>query len=93
MEEDKIDRHFNILAINAVRYALGRKSYVTDEVARIIIEDFDKLTIHTARLIYIDIQKAIKENNYGMEMDKEIWLNLAKHIENALGRLLIMNID
>lgn len=88
MRMEKINQNLNTLAINAVRYALGRKSYVTDEVARAVWNELDGLTIHTVKQIWKDIHKAIKDDDYGMEMDKQIWLGLANEIESALGDIL-----
>lgn len=70
----------NTLILLAFRYALGRKTYITSEVSRIVKENIS--TIHRNTLISIcrEIDHAIERNDAGMAMDIKIWLDLQKEI-------------
>lgn len=57
----------------AFRYALGRKSYVTDAVSGIIIDCWDALPQERKDGYVRDIKEAIKNNEIGMESDKLSW--------------------
>lgn len=57
----------------AFRYALGRSSYVTSAVSNVIIECWDAIPSERKMMIVAEINKAIKEDRIGMEMDKINW--------------------
>ncbi|MEK6884828.1 MAG: hypothetical protein AABY22_34670 [Nanoarchaeota archaeon] len=57
----------------AFRYALGRKTYASFEVANYIIYNWDKLSEKTQRLIKKEIQEAVELGRAGMEMDERKW--------------------
>jgi len=69
----------NVIVLQcAVRYALGRKTYIVNCIVNELIEHWDSLEKHLKRNIKYDINIAIKNNDYGMETDKEQWLKILK---------------
>lgn len=61
--------------ISAFRYALGRKSYVTQEVALAIKANVSNLTREDKQLIVSEITEAIEKDEAGMALDVEMWVN------------------
>ena len=59
--------------IYAFRYALGRSSYSTSTVSELIIANWDVLPEGDKSLYKREIQEAIDESRYGMNMDKVNW--------------------
>lgn len=78
------DQEIQTLIICSVRYALGRKTYIVDDITRMLIKNTSVMSDNTKELISRDIDKAIETNNIGMDMDKECWLNLKKSFLNPL---------
>lgn len=81
---DHID--LNSLIINATRYAIGRSSYVTYEMADIIKKYANDLTQPERSLIIRDINREIeyaeKEGKtLGMDMDHRIWKDTVAFLE------------
>lgn len=71
------------IVISAVRYALGRMTYIVEITVNYImqlIED-DKLSDQCLGIIRKDIKEA---KNLGMECDREQWLKLQKRIEEVI---------
>ena len=74
------------LIINAaVRYALGRKSYIVSSVCNYIVANYDTLTEKCVEVIVQDIGNAIKEKKLGDACDRVEWLSLLKFIEKEQG--------
>ena len=59
--------------IYAFRYALGRSSYSTSTIADLIIANWGVLSEGDKSLYKREIQEAIDESRYGMDMDKVNW--------------------
>lgn len=57
----------------AFRYALGRKTYVVNDVVRALREHWTTMKVNEQRLIHKEILEAIKENNAGMDCDITEW--------------------
>lgn len=76
------DAEINDLMVCAFRYALGRRSYITYTISDLLIKHKDKLSAQSRQVILRDIQVAFDKNNYGMEMDKEVWLKLQEELTN-----------
>ena len=78
MDKIIVDTHTLFFAF---RYALGRKSAAPSIVMTAIIRNIEKLDD-------IELKRYIKEietcENYGMDSDKENWLNLKKDLEAEL---------
>lgn len=64
---------FGDLILCAFRYALGRKTYITSTISELIIKYKDNIDENDKEVITRDIRRSFETNNYGMEMDKEIW--------------------
>ena len=69
------------LIICAFRYALGRKTYITNTIAELIIKYKDELSTSDTEVIKRDIKRAFDMNNYGMEMDKKEWQRVLEALE------------
>lgn len=63
--------------ICSFRYALGRKSYITEVIARVIAKYAEFLSDFELGLIIKEIYQADKEDNIGMDMDRKVWMDLA----------------
>jgi len=72
----------NDLMVCAFRYALGRRSYITYTISDLLVRHKDKLFVQSKESILKDIQRAFDTNNYGMEMDKEVWQKLKEELQN-----------
>lgn len=67
------------------RYALGRKTYVTDECKDWLIEYWDLLRAGYQKQVQQDIRYAIERNEAGMEMDEDCWKEILKlKVKNEL---------
>jgi hypothetical protein len=66
----------NLLAVPAVRYALGRRTYVVADVTDTLAANLDALTPDTRRIIISDIDAAATLGTIGMAMDHERWMTL-----------------
>jgi hypothetical protein len=72
---------FGDLIICAFRYALGRKTYITSTIAELILKYKHLLDDNHCEVIIRGIWRAFETNNYGMEMDKEIWQKVLNKLE------------
>jgi len=71
MQED-----LGIIYVCAVRYALGRTSYVSSSVCGYLMTQ--KLSKRCMGTIIRDIKEC---DNYGWDCDKEHWMKLLAHLE------------
>ena len=62
-----------MLAIPAVRYALGRMTYVVGDVTGTLMAYQDRLSADTRRNIVRDIDEAEARDGLGHEVDAEAW--------------------
>lgn len=71
------------MIISAVRYALGRMTYIVELTVNYIMQQIeeDKLSDSCLSIIRDDIKQA---KNLGMECDKEQWLKLFNRIEEVI---------
>ena len=71
------------IVISAVRYALGRMTYIVELTANYVLEEIenDQLSDRCLDVIRIDIKEA---KNYGMDCDKAHWLKLLNRIEEVI---------
>ncbi len=70
------DREIETLMVCAFRYAIGRKTYIVNTIADILIEHKDKLGDGARLGIVRDIHRDIAIENVGMECDKREWLRV-----------------
>jgi hypothetical protein len=60
----------------AFRYALGRRSYITHNIADQLIKNWHLLHKNTQEQIVNEIAKAIENNRAGDNIDEQIWLQV-----------------
>lgn len=81
------DDDFSELAVCAVRYALGRATYVSYSVPKAIFNNIDLMRTNSLKVIVRDI--ASHKENYGkigMGCDEKSWLNFKAELEAELKR-------
>lgn len=73
---------FEQICLCAVRYGLGRQTYITGVIADFMMRQHlgDKCKAVMAR----DIQEAQKKDRLGAECDKKSWLNLLEFLTKPL---------
>jgi len=64
------------IVIYAFRYALGRKTYSVKDVIDYLKENIHRFSDMQKRMFVREIELAIENNNYGMEMDKKRMVRL-----------------
>ena len=64
----------------AFRYCLGRQSYAVGDCADYLIAYWSHIDGVTQKLIRHEIEEALKNGNYGMEIDKRTWENVLDSI-------------
>lgn len=69
------------ILIYAFRYALGRMSYAPSIVTDAVKDNIDNISSEDIRLYIKEIYDC---EGYGIEFDKEHWLNFAKYLEDVL---------
>ncbi|MEE4210587.1 MAG: hypothetical protein V2I43_15140 [Parvularcula sp.] len=67
----------------AFRYAMGRSTYVVDEVANYIREHRVKLSDPTRALIVQEIREAVAKDRAGHHCDVGTWCKLADVLEGG----------
>ena len=70
-----------LMLISAVRYALGRQSYIVGATCEYVASIVDKLSQNCVNILIRDIEDEIKRyhgigRTCGMECDERDWLNL-----------------
>lgn len=81
----KIDStEFEDLVVCAVRYALGRRSYIVNDICDILIKRKNNLSLNCIKNILADIEQ--QQNNLGLGdfLAQKEWLNLALNLTNIL---------
>lgn len=71
------------MIISAVRYALGRMTYIVNLTVNYVLKDIEenKLSKYCLRIMKKDIES---EKHLGMECDKKDWKRLLDRIEKEL---------
>lgn len=92
---DVLVADLDLLAVSAVRYALGRRSSIVDDT-RVVCERV-KLTREAMRLMLNDVSKEIERDTFlrergyrtalplGEDVDRESWLAFRDHLVKRLG--------
>lgn len=73
---------FSEMMVSAVRYALGRRTYIVRDTVNYIKHVLPHLQRNDINVIYTDIIEAESENRLGDECDIHDWLSLKKCIED-----------
>jgi len=68
-----MNNDIEILSSAALHYALGRMTYVAQDVAQAIIRNVDKISPDSRYKMGEEIANAINEKKAGMGMDVEQW--------------------
>ena len=81
-----MDRDLHNMLRLAMRYALGRMTYVVDEVCMVIERHADAIDYNELRAMRGEICKAIDDGKAGMDMDVERWQQCSDKIAEAMER-------
>ena len=68
------------IMICALRYALGRRTYIVGDTVRYIRKYIDGMTQHCKNVMIKDIKNQ-KLFGYGDEWDKDDWMSLLEELE------------
>lgn len=74
---------FGCIVNSAVRYSLGRDTYMPDTAVQFILEHMNLLDLRTVMVMYRDIQKALESENLP---HRETWVSLMYALETRLKR-------
>ena len=75
---------FGMMMCSAVRYALGRKTYITGTTCDFITPLVPYLDMSALNNINKDITEHAEMNHLGMDIDREHWLNLLAEIQREI---------
>lgn len=70
---DPRDERFGMIVCSAVRYALGRMSYIVGTTADFVTENVQNLSTNTLCNINLDYLHERRANNLGMDIDASAW--------------------
>lgn len=73
------------MLISALRYALGRRTYIVSMAVEYIENELPKLANHCKDIMIKDIEEQ-EEFGYGAECDKEDWMWLLKRLKEQKGK-------
>lgn len=80
MIELKLDYVLRDMIISALRYALGRRTYITAETSEFIVENKDIIDNRMKQVMLSDLQQYLERRNKGFisddKCDYEVWVNL-----------------
>ena len=78
-----VSEGFGCIVNSAVRYSLGRDTYMPDVAVQFILEHMKLLDIRTVTVMYRDIQKVLEDENLP---HRETWVSLMYALETRLKR-------
>lgn len=81
---DPSDDRFGEMLNSALRYALGRMSYIVEDTANYIRPLLPYLSDRTLWVMEKDIKKQAAMNFLGMKQDAEVWTALLADVVNEL---------
>ena len=78
--------NYEHIVINAVRYAIGRRTYIVDITVNYVLDEMEqhKLSDRCLSVIRDDIKEAQRQHNLGMKCDEIDWLKLLNRIEEVI---------
>ena len=83
---DKLIPTPEMLVCSALRYALGRHSYIVNVTAEFIIKELDNLTVPCKRVMLDDLEThIITWAKYDSGDHVELWKKLQSKIKESLG--------
>lgn len=68
------------MLISALRYALGRRTYIVELTVNYIIAELPKLSNFCKKIMIDDIEGAF---TYGDECDRQDWMRLLKELKEG----------
>lgn len=78
-----VSEGFGCIVNSAVRYSLGRDTYMPDVAVQFILDHMNLLDLRTVAVMYRDIQKALENENLP---HRETWVSLMYALETSLKR-------
>lgn len=78
-----VSEGFGCIVNSAVRYSLGRDTYMPDVAVQFILDYMNLLDLRTVTVMYRDIQKALEDENLP---HRETWVSLMYALETRLKR-------
>lgn len=74
------------IVISAVRYAIGRMTYIVDITVNYVLDEMEQHNLSDRCLAVIrdDIKEAQRQNNLGMKCDEIEWIKLLNRIEEVI---------
>lgn len=78
-----VSEGFGCILNSAVRYSLGRDTYMPDVAVQFILDHMNLLDLRTVTVIYRDIQRALENENLP---HRETWVSLMYALETRLKR-------
>lgn len=78
-----VSEGFGCIVNSAVRYSLGRDTYMPGIAVQFILEHMNLLDLRTVTVMYRDIQKALDDENLP---HRETWVSLMYALETRLKR-------
>ena len=84
-------KHLETLLICSVRYALGRMTYIVEDVASLVEVYVDDLDKRVHEIIMRDILEELRlaeslGKTLGSQYDQDVWVKLYKTLEEKLER-------
>lgn len=80
MIELKLDYVLRDMIISALRYALGRRTYITAETSEFIVKNKAIIDSRMKQVVLSDLQQYLERRNKGFisddKCDYEVWVNL-----------------
>lgn len=78
-----VSEGFGCIVNSAVRYSLGRDTYMPDVAVQFILDHMNLLDLRTVTVMYRDIQKALESESLP---HRETWVSLMYALETRLKR-------
>ena len=69
------------MLISALRYALGRRTYIVETTVNYIIKELPKLSERCKQIMIYDIEHPL--GGYGDECDRVDWMRLLEELKKA----------
>lgn len=74
---------YELILVSALRYALGRQTYIVEVVVNYIIGELPKLSQHCKNVMIRDIEEQ-ERFGYGGECDKRDWMRLLDKLREVV---------
>lgn len=85
------DARFNQILVSAMRYALGRKSYVVGDTVNYIAPLLPYLQLLTLECMRKDIEEHAEMHDLGMDCDARLWMQLHSEIVREISQRYLTN--